>query len=358
MSESNTMADNLLDQILLTLLTEGIDIQKIKPKLVVLMDGYKIEPKETALAIYTNGKNEMLLKKFILAKAVAGRSERTIKQYAGEIRRFQEKIGKDFDCISPDDIRVYIARLITSGKSKSYADTVRRYLNSFYGYLYREELIKTNPMMKVDAVKFKVEKENAFSDLEVELLRQSCRTSHERAVIETLLSTGCRASEVVTLLIDDIKEGKAQILGKGGKYRTVYFNAKAAVAIETYLKERRDKNPYLFPAGIFIPDAADSAALMQKTKGNWYKYPELIHPENHWNKESVNKMCQRIAKRAGVSGAHAHRFRRTCATHALRHGMPIEIVSMMLGHEQISTTQIYLDIREDDLAAAHKKYVL
>ena len=53
-----------------------------------------------------------------------------------------------------------------------------------------------------------------------------------------------------------------------------------------------------------------------------------------------------------------HRFRRTCATQALRHGMPIELVSMMLGHEQISTTQIYLDIRDDDLQAAHRKYVV
>lgn len=358
MSKRNTMQSNLMEQILLALLSDGVDIQKIKPKLVVILDGYKIEPKETALSIYTNGKNDMLVEKFMLAKAVAGRSERTIKQYAGEIRRFQEKTGKDFDCITPDDIRVYIARLITSGSSKSYADTVRRYLSSFYGYLYREGLIKTNPMMKVDAVKYRKEKEQAFTDMEVELMRQSCRTSHERAVIETLLSTGCRASELVSILIDDTREGKAQIQGKGGKYRTVYFNAKSSVAIETYLKERRDNNPYLFPAGIFIPDAADRTALMQRARGNWYKYPELIQPGKHWSAESVNKICQRIAKRAGVKGAHAHRFRRTCATHAIRHGMPIEIVSMMLGHEQISTTQIYLDIREDDLESAHRKYVL
>lgn len=55
--------------------------------------------------------------------------------------------------------------------------------------------------------------------------------------------------------------------------------------------------------------------------------------------------------------AHPHKFRRTCATNALRAGMPIEMVSKMLGHEQIGTTQIYLDLKEDDLKAMHQKYV-
>lgn len=70
----------------------------------------------------------------------------------------------------------------------------------------------------------------------------------------------------------------------------------------------------------------------------------------------MNQMVKKIARRAGVEGCHTHRFRRTCATMALRRGMTIEMVSMMLGHEQLSTTQIYLDIREEDLKASHQKY--
>lgn len=93
-------------------------------------------------------------------------------------------------------------------------------------------------------------------------------------------------------------------------------------------------------------------------RGSWYKDPDCVSESDPYCKDSVNSVCKRIAKRAGVTGAHAHRFRRTCATHALRHGMPIEMVSMMLGHAEISTTQIYLDINEDDLRAAHKKYVI
>jgi site-specific recombinase XerD len=67
---------------------------------------------------------------------------------------------------------------------------------------------------------------------------------------------------------------------------------------------------------------------------------------------------RQIGKRAGVDNVHPHRFRRTSATLALRRGMPLELVSKMLGHEQLSTTQLYLDLSEDDLEAAHRKYVV
>ena len=66
---------------------------------------------------------------------------------------------------------------------------------------------------------------------------------------------------------------------------------------------------------------------------------------------------RKIAKKAGVEKANPHKFRRTCATMALRRGMQLIQVSKMLGHEEVSTTQIYLDLSEDELAAAHKKYV-
>ena len=69
-------------------------------------------------------------------------------------------------------------------------------------------------------------------------------------------------------------------------------------------------------------------------------------------------MCRRIGERAGVDCVYPHKFRRTCATMALKRGMPIEQVSKLLGHEQLGTTQIYLDLNERDLELAHEKYVL
>lgn len=86
--------------------------------------------------------------------------------------------------------------------------------------------------------------------------------------------------------------------------------------------------------------------------------PENICDEGHIDSGTVEKITRKIGKRAGVEKANPHKFRRTCATMALRRGMPIEQVSKMLGHEEIATTQIYLDLSEDELAQAHRKYVV
>lgn len=354
--EDEKLADKLLDRILMMLMPyDQIDLQRIKAKLTIVLDDYKISPKEEALVVYTEGKNDYYLRKFLLAKAVAGRQERTLKIYGSEIARTLRRIGKDVDTITSEDVQVLLARMLQNGCKKGYCDTIRRYLNTFYGWLYREELIKTNPMNKVDHVKFKREKETAFSDMEIELIRQACRTSMQKAVVEMLLSTGCRASELVSIKITDMDEDKVSILGKGEKWRTVYINAKACVAVKNYLAERKDTNPYLFPRAV---DVKQRSQIANFAKRDWYQNPEMVTVNQSFAASSVNAMVRKIGERAGVSSVHAHRFRRTCATQALRHGMPIELVSMMLGHEQISTTQIYLDIREDDLKAAHRKYVV
>ena len=264
-------------------------------------------------------------------------------------------IGKDADTITADDIQVYLAKVLSKGGSKCYCDNIRRDLSSFYNWLYREEIIRTNPMNKIDNIKFKREKEKALTDMEIEVMRQACQTTMQKAIMEMLLSTGCRAAELVSIKIADMDEDKVSILGKGGKWRTVYINAKAFVAIKNYLADRKDTNPYLFPREI---NTKDRTMISNFSRKDWFKDPRLVTKADHFGRDSVNNMVRTIGKRAGVNGVHTHRFRRTCATQALRHGMPIELVSMMLGHEQISTTQIYLDIRDDDLQAAHRKYVV
>lgn len=354
--EDEKLADTLLDRILMVLMPyDQIDVEKIKAKLTVLLDDYQICPKQEALVVYTEGKNDYFLRKFLLAKAVAGRQERTLRQYKDEIGRALRGIGKDADTITSEDIQVYLAKILSRGGSKCYCDNIRRDLSSFYNWLYREEIIRTNPMNKIDNIKFKREKEKALTDMEIEMLRQACLTTMQKAVLEFLLSTGCRATELVSIKIADLEEDKVSIVGKGDKRRTVYINAKAFVAIKNYLADRKDSNPYLFPQEI---SAKERVKFPGFSKRDWYKDPRLVTKDGHFGQDSVNNMVRTIGNRAGVKGVHTHRFRRTCATQALRHGMPIELVSMMLGHEQISTTQIYLDIRDDDLQAAHRKYVV
>ena len=96
----------------------------------------------------------------------------------------------------------------------------------------------------------------------------------------------------------------------------------------------------------------------RKLQGEWYKEPKFVQRDQHREKATIETDVRQIGRRAGVENAHPHRFRRTGATMALRNGMPLITVSKLLGHENIGTTQIYLDISDKELEQAHEKYVI
>ena len=90
----------------------------------------------------------------------------------------------------------------------------------------------------------------------------------------------------------------------------------------------------------------------------WYKIPELISDKGIPDASIIENVVRKIGRRVGVDNVHPHRFRRTGATMALRQGMPITTVSKLLGHESVETTQIYLDISDEELQQAHRRYVI
>lgn len=186
-------------------------------------------------------------------------------------------------------------------------------------------------------------------DMEIEKLRVAARDIREKAIVELLLSTGCRVTELVNIKLSEIDDDKILVHGKGQKDRYVYLNARAKLAVDMYVEQRKDKNPYLFPKGIFSKEGGE--------KHNWWMNPQNV-VDGHTSTGAIEKITRSMAKRTGVERANPHKFRRTCATMALRRGMPIEQVSKMLGHECIATTQIYLDLTERDLKQAHEKYVI
>lgn len=357
---TSKLSEDIMNRLMFVLMQKGVDdLQDIRNRFQIIFSDYKVEPKETALVVYTEGKNEYFLKRFILAKAVAGCTVNTLRHYEREDRKALQEIGKDADQITSEDIQVFLARTIARS-SKTNANNLRRNLSSFFTWLVREELIPRNPMLKIDNIKTKKKEKPAFTEMDVEKIRNACRTNRERAAVEVLLSTGCRVSEVCSMKLMDIDEDKLVVLGKGEKYRTVYLNAKAMLALSLYTKERQDANPYLFPGSIMVGKNATMTSMpkMRAALENWYKDKSLVSSSAPVDKSSFGAMIRKLGKHAGVENCHPHRFRRTCATFALRRGMPIEQVSKMLGHANIETTQIYLDLTEDELAQAHRKFVI
>lgn len=329
------------------------NVQDLQMELQIILQPYQIEHHNTELAVYEGDKNMLMLERFLSAKLAKGLSLKTIKFYKQSILRFFHQVGKPFDEITPDDIRLYLAiRTQRQKVSKTSANNERRNISSFYGWLQKEEILMRNPMAKIDPIKETKRKKKAYELMDLEKIRMGCRSARERCMVEMLASTWCRVSELVSIKINDIHDGVITVRGKGDKYRDVYLNARAQLALDVYLKERQDMNPYVFPKAKYAGD-------VQKyhRDAEWYKQAELIAEQDHMDHSSVESIIRNIGKRVGVEKVHPHRFRRTGATMALRAGMPITDVQRILGHANIETTQIYLDISDDELKQAHKRFV-
>jgi site-specific recombinase XerD len=334
-------------------------MQQFANRAVIILDKYEVGKRSTELVPYSESGNEKIIKQFAVAKTVSGRSERTIKYYLGTIRQFLTIVPKDLDKVTAEDVRYYLAkRKLGNTCTDVTLNNERRNLSAFFDWASMAEYVPKNPVKQVDIIKCPKKKKEAFSDMELEKIRFSCRSKMEQAMVEFLLSTGCRVTEMSEVKISDIDDAKLTVHGKGNKYRKVYLNAKAEFAIQHYLAERSDSNPYLFPGAKSIADwPGELRKLAKEEIICWYRYPELILEKKHMDMGTIESKIRDIGKRAGVEKCHPHRFRRTCATMALRKGMPIELVSKMLGHENIATTQIYLDLEEADLEHSHQRYV-
>lgn len=353
------MREELITRIINILSKYDIPVQDLRLDLDIALADFEITSRCTELMIPDEDVNEAMLRRFLAAKLASGRTERTLEYYRNTMRAFFRKIEKNFDQITSDDIRLYIAlRIKKDGVSKVTVNNERRNVSAFYQWLQKEEILLRNPMSKVEGIKLQKTKKKAFEEIEMERIRDACRTNRERAIIEVLSSTWCRVSEIAQIKLSEIKGDEILVHGKGEKDRIVYLNAKAKLALEKYLDERKDINPYLFARAKYAGDMEKfSKAIKRRTECEWYRKADLVADAGHIDKGTIESIVRSIGKRAGVQNVHPHRFRRTGATYALAQGMPLITVSKLLGHADIGVTQIYLDISDKDLEEAHRKYV-
>jgi len=327
------MREQLLQELLVFMDSQGVSLDMARPKLTLILDEYEVEKQNTEIVEYTNDEfNQRIIGLFLINKTVAGLTEKTIEHYKLVLTNIFFRIGKPANLITSDDLKFYIAtRQVKDRVTNTTVGNEWHVLSSFYTWMTAEEHIIKNPMLRVECPKQRKQKKKAFSDMEVELLRNNCDSLREKALFEVFLSTWCRVSEIVQMDIADINGSEMIVMGKGHKERIVYLNPRAQLAINNYLATRTDNSPALFVG----------------TKA----------PFDRLTKAGIEMAMRRLGKRANIDDVHPHRFRRTGATNALKRGMRIETVSHILGHESIRTTQIYLDIDENVAREAHMKYV-
>lgn len=346
----NDCREDLINDILNECLSNGIDVDYIKNSIWVVCDKYEITNRTTDVAILDEEYNGNLIKKFLICKSVKGCTERTIEFYKSVLVKVIPAIGKNIRDIDKADIRLYIAKRQKLDKvSKTTINNELRVIKSFYTWLHNEGHVKKNIAMHIEQLKMDKKRKEAFTELEIEKMRSSINNTRDRAMFEVLLSTGCRVTELVEMKIENIHDDEVMIKGKGNKYRKVFLNAKSQVALLKYLSEREDDNSYVFCGYV-------SVCGKQRVFKEWWKHQELIN-DTHIDKGTVEEIFRKLGRNLGIKRSNPHKFRRTCATLALRKGMPLEQVSKMLGHEQLDTTKIYLDINDDELKAFHMKYV-
>ena len=268
------------------------------------------------------------------AKQIEGCSDRTIQYYRVTIEHMLKRITIPLRQIATEDIRQYLIdyqKINNCGKVT--IDNIRRNLSSFFSWLEEEDHILKSPVKRIKKIKTKAVVKEVISDESIEIVRDNCKEKRDLAIIDLLFSTGMRVGELVNLDIADIdfNERECIVYGKGDKERRVYFDARAKLHLQNYLKCRTDDNPALFVT--------------------------LNDPHKRLKISGVEIRLRQLGRELKLERIHPHKFRRTMATRAIDKGMPIEQVQKLLGHQQIDTTMQYAMVNQNNVKTSHRRFI-
>lgn len=311
------------------------DMATILQELQMFASNYDIQKKETSLTTYEPQIPECY-KTYMVAKKIEGLSKETLKTYDLYLKDFLLYIRKPMKEITANDIRIYLfSYQRKNGVSNRTMDGRRLVINTFLEWCRTERYIDWNPCSQIHPIRYESKIREPLTGIELELLRDACRTYREKAIIEVFYSTGCRVSEMVNLSKSDVDfvKGEVKLFGKGAKHRISYINARAEVSLKKYLFSRRDENPALF-----VSDR---------------------NPHDRLKKTAIEKVVREIGERSGIGRrVFPHLIRHTTATDALERGMNVAEVQKILGHEKLDTTMIYAKVCQENVKHDHKRYIV
>lgn len=296
---------------------------------------YEVTVKETALTV-ANDPLPGLLRTYLVVKKTEGVADGTLYNYYRILRSFFLWTRKPPEETTANDIRMYIYWYKSEKRiSDRTLDKYREYICWFFHWAHTEEYLVKDPSRAVKAIRHEVKERQALSQIELEQLRMACKTQRERALVEFMYSTGCRVSELTAVKMSDInwQDGTVHLFGKGKKHRHSYINARCEVALKEYLKTRDGESEY-----VFISERKP--------------YQRILKP-------TVEKIVRELGEAAGLQRRITpHVLRHTTATQAVNSGMPIEDVSKLLGHKNVTTTMTYAKVSQSKVHAEHRRCVI
>jgi len=272
-----------------------------------------------------------------------GVSKSTVENYSRILNSLQNHLkSKKIDSLSSEDIRGYLKAREAAGTSPRTIALTLSGLRQFYGYLMEEEAITTNPMGVIESPRLGRRLPKILSPEEVEALFEAIQTYDSpqlerlQAMMEILYAAGLRVTELVSLPLAalDRHQPLLRVIGKGNKERIVPLTSSAVTAIREYGEVR----------AAFMPQAtvANNAAR--------FLFPGT-GKSGHLTRQMFHKMLKELGARAGIPAGKLspHVIRHAFATHLLNNGADLRSVQKMLGHSDISTTEIYTHVMEERL---------
>lgn len=271
-----------------------------------------------------------------------GLSRLTLSSYRSDLQAFDrwaQAQGRQLLQLDRADMQRYLADRYHNKHSPRSTARHLSCIRGFYRWLVRERHLQANPTDLIDNIKLGRPLPKSLSEAEVESLLAEPRVDNplelrDKAMLELLYATGLRVSELVSLTLTQVnlRQGVVRTFGKGSKERLVPIGAMALDWIQRYLKESR---PLLIP-----PGAGD--VLFPSQRG------QTMARQTFWHRITF------YARRAGISQqVSPHMLRHAFATHLLNHGADLRVVQLLLGHSDLSTTQIYTHVASERLKTLH-----
>jgi integrase/recombinase XerD len=275
-----------------------------------------------------------------------GLARNTLESYRRDLLQFAQWLETqgvaDLFAVEQSAVQGYLAYKFRSKARASSAARLLSALKRFYRYAVRQGTVQTDPTLRVDAPKLSRQLPKTLTEADVEALLAAPPTDEalglrDRTMLEVLYASGLRVTELVTLRVPQVSRdmGVVRVMGKGAKERLVPLGEEALAWLERYLINAR---PQLLGQrtsdGLFVTARGE----MMTRQAFWY-------------------LLKRYAIVAGLNKPLSpHTLRHAFATHLLNHGADLRVVQLLLGHADISTTQIYTHVARERLKSIHQQH--
>ena len=275
-----------------------------------------------------------------------GAARNTLEGYGRDLNRFADFMGErqvaDLRRVGPEEVVFYLAMLKEEGLGANSVKRALAALRGFFQYLLREKGLETVPTAHIELARGWVRLPDVLTREEMALLLSQPggdkpAAIRDGAMLELMYATGIRVSELISLRVDSFNRqvGYVMVRGKGGKERIVPLGRVAYERVGLYLDQARVH---------FLKGQGNEILFLNR-------FGKGLSRQGFW------KIVNRYAVPAKLSGrVHPHTFRHSFATHLLEGGADLRSVQVMLGHADISTTQIYTHVTRERLKEIHQKY--